>query len=81
MDWIMFVPPWCPKQVSELQLHTSEDFEHVSFGRVRDVGVLSCNELQCRMLWTGLTVRIIHNTGNSFFQVQIVRVSACCEVS
>ena len=43
MDWIMFVPPWCPKQVSQLQLHTIEDFEHVSFGKVREVGVLSCN--------------------------------------
>jgi hypothetical protein len=52
MDWIVFVPPWCPKQASELQLHTSEDFEHVSFGKVREVGVLSCNVLQCRVVWT-----------------------------
>jgi hypothetical protein len=52
MDWIMFVPPWCPKQASELQLHTVEDFEHVSFGKVREVGVLSCNVLQCRVVWT-----------------------------
>jgi len=51
MDWIIFVPPWCPKLVSELQLHASEDFEHVSFGQVRDVGVLSCNVLQCRVVW------------------------------
>jgi hypothetical protein len=52
MDWIMFVPPWCPKHISELQLHTSEDFEHVSFGKVREVGVLSCNVLECRVVWT-----------------------------
>jgi len=32
-------------------LHASEDFEHVSFGQVRDVGVLSCNVLQCRVVW------------------------------
>jgi hypothetical protein len=51
----MFVPPWCPKHISELQLHTSEDFEHVSFGKVREVGVLSCNVLnvlECRVVWT-----------------------------
>jgi hypothetical protein len=81
MDWIMFVPPWCPKPVSDLQLHTIEDFEHVSFGKVREVGVLSCNVLQCRLVWTWVTVRIIHNTGNPVFQVQIVKISACCGVS
>ena len=48
---IMFVQTWCQKQVSELQLHTIEDYEHVSFGKVRDVGVLSCNVLQCRVVW------------------------------
>ena len=55
MDWIMFVPTWCPKHISELQLHTSEDFEHVSFGKVREVCVLSCNVLnvlECRVVWT-----------------------------
>ena len=71
-------------KVSELQLHTSEDFEHVSFGKVRDVfcQILCLTEdvLQCRLVWTGLTVRIIRNTGNPFFQVQIVKISASCGV-
>ena len=30
----MYVPPWCPKRASELQLQDTEDFEHVSFGKV-----------------------------------------------
>ena len=33
-DTIMYVPPWCPKRASELQLQDAEDFEHVSFGKV-----------------------------------------------
>jgi hypothetical protein len=48
----MFVLTWCPKQASELQLHISEDFEYVSFGKVRAVCVLSCNVLECRVVWT-----------------------------
>jgi hypothetical protein len=85
MDWIMFLPPWCPKPASELQLHTIEDYEHVSFGKVREVGVLSCNVLYCRMCGGacggGLTVLNLRHTGNSFFQVQIVKISAFCGIS
>ena len=81
----MFVLTWCPKQASELQLHISEDFEYVSFGKVRAVCVLSCNVLYCRMCGGacggGLTVLILRHTGNPFFQVQIVKISAFCGIS
>lgn len=33
-DWIMYVPPWCPKRASDLCLQDAEDFEYVSFGKV-----------------------------------------------
>jgi hypothetical protein len=39
----MFVPTRCPKHASELQLHNSEDFQHVSFGKVCEVGLIACN--------------------------------------
>ena len=77
----MFLPPWCPKPVSQLQLYTIEDYDHVSFGKVREVGVLSCNVLYCRMCCGacggGLTGLILRHTGNPFFQVQIGKISAC----
>jgi hypothetical protein len=49
MVWVMFVPPGCPKPVSELDLNTSEDFEHVSFGKVTAPGVMCCI---VRDVWT-----------------------------
>jgi hypothetical protein len=39
-DWVMFIPPWCPRPPSQLQLWKPEDFAHVSFGKVR-VGAVS----------------------------------------
>jgi len=39
-DWVMFIPPWCPRPPSQLQLWTPEDFAHVRFGKVR-VGAVS----------------------------------------
>ena len=34
MDWVMFVPPWCDKRVSQLNLAEPEDFDRVSYGKV-----------------------------------------------
>jgi hypothetical protein len=78
LDWTMFVPTWCPKQPSQLQVHTPENFAHVSFSKVR---VVHMRRGKSHVLIEACVHRLmeksVRNTGSLVFPMQTVNISTC----